>query len=108
MSNSRLFPLHEYKSSAHEILDDTRDVRDEWHETLAGHACHIGTGARQRVRLVAAGLARRLHDTAEKATLRGRHAVSQASARMALRASRELITMAERIERKARAIQKNR
>jgi hypothetical protein len=105
MSNSRLFSLHEFKSSAREILDDKRNLRDEWHETLADHA---GTATRQRMRLVAKGLASHLHDTAKEIKVRGRYAVGQVSARMALLASRKLITIAKRIERKARSFQKNR
>lgn len=109
MSKSRLFPLHEFKSNARGILDDTaRNARDEWHETIADHARHVGTGTRQRVRLIATGLASRLHDTAEKFTVRGRHAARQTGVRMALLVSGKLITIAESIEVKVGAIQKNR
>ncbi len=61
MRKSRLFSLHEFTSSARGIVGGTtRNARDEWHETLAGHAHHVGTGTRQRVRLIATGLARKI------------------------------------------------
>ena len=103
MSNSRHFSLREPKAHTHEIRDDARNVREARHETLASH-----TGTRQRVRLIAHGLASYLYDTAKDIKVRGRHAAKQVGVRMALLASHKLITIAERIERKARVIQKSR
>jgi hypothetical protein len=105
MSNSRLFPLRKFKSRGHEIFDSKHHTRDELHELFARRT---GAGRRPRVRLIASGLARHLHDTAEKAKVRGRSALKQISVRMALLASHKLITIADRIERKARAFQKSR
>jgi hypothetical protein len=103
MSNNRHFSLHESKARTHEIRDNARNVREAWHETFGRH-----TGTRQRVRLIAHGLASYLHDTAKDIKVRGRHAAKQVGVRMALLASHKLITIAERIERKARVIQKSR
>lgn len=105
MSNSRLFPLRKFKSRGHTIFDSTHLAHDELHGIFARRA---GAGRRPPVRLIASELARHLHDTAENAKARGRSALKQIGVRMALLASRKLITIADRIERKARAFQKSR
>lgn len=104
MSNSRLFPLRKFKSRGHTIFDSTHHTRDELHEIFARRT---GAGRRPPMRLIASELARHLHGTAEKAKARGRSALEQIGVRMALLASRKLITIADRLERKARAFQKS-
>ena len=104
MNNNRLRSMQEFKSTGRVVLRSKRHAREEWHETLAEHARHTGTGTRQRVRLVVAGLASRLHASVEEASMVGRRIDKRVGVRMVLLASRKLVAIADKIERKARSI----
>lgn len=77
----------------------------EWQETWSDYASHTGTSARQRIKLVAKGLAQRLKASAKDVELSGRRQVKKIGVRAALLASHTLLEIASRIERRARKIQ---
>lgn len=108
MSNSRLLSLHDIKSNTSKISRGRPHLHDVWHETLADQAEYLGGTTRQRAKLVAHELASRLHASIDEAKIIGRSAIRQAGVRLALRASRKLIKLAEKIEQKALAVERNR
>lgn len=108
MSNGRLLSLHDIKSNVRKISDNRPHLHDLWHETLADQAEYIGATARQRTKIVACELASRLHSSIDKAKDAGHSAVKQVGVRLALRVSRKLTRLADKIEQKARAMERKR
>jgi hypothetical protein len=74
---------------------------------LAEHARRTGTGTGERVKLVSEELANRLRATAHEAGDAGLHAARVIGARVAATASTKLAEIAERLKRKAEALQQD-
>lgn len=91
-------------SSANRSTHKVRPGR-EWQETWADYASHTGTAARQRIKLVAKGLASRLQETAKDVRLNGRRRAKKIGLRAALLASHKLVEIASRIERRVKKLQ---
>lgn len=114
MSANRAVSMTAYKSgstphpappsSASRSTRKARPVRGH-QETWADYASHTGTAARQRIKLVAKGLASRLQQTAKDVRLNGRRRVKKISIRAALLASHKLVEIASRIERRVKKLQ---
>ena len=77
----------------------------EWQETWSDYASHTGTSARQRIKLVAKGVAERLKGSVKEVKLTGRRQARKIGVRAALLASHTLLEIATRIERRARKIE---
>lgn len=73
-------------------------------ESLIEHAGHTGTAGRTRIKLVASEMRTRLKSSAKHAKALGKAAVIEAQIRAGLFASRQLIKLAKRIERKTEKI----
>lgn len=74
---------------------------------LVEHARRAGTGTDARVKLVSEELANRLRATAHEASDTGRRAAREIGARVAATASGKLADIAEKLKRKAEALQQN-
>lgn len=108
MSNSRFLSVHEIQSKLHKISDGRPHLHELWHETLADQAEYLGATTRQRAKLVARELAIRFHDSMADAKIAGRSAIRHVGLSLALRASRGMFRLAEKIEQKARAAERKR
>jgi hypothetical protein len=108
VGNNRLLALHHGKLNSRTISKGRPHIHDLWHETLADQARHFGPTTRQRAKLVAREFASRLHISVSEAKIVGRNTIRQAGVRLALRVSRKLIGIAEKIEQKAHAIERKR
>ncbi|MEZ0231550.1 MAG: hypothetical protein ACAH12_01820 [Methylophilaceae bacterium] len=104
MSKKKLFDLQKIRSLANEILDRAPHPHGEWQETLADHARHTGTGARQRIKLVAKGLIKELHASASAAKNKGKRIVRKTEAHVVMLASHKLHEFAQKLEQKANAL----
>lgn len=87
---------------------EKQQSRDVWQESLSDHARHLRNDARQRACLVVEEMAERLrHSVRQSARHKinaGRRVIKGLAARLALRASRKLITLARKIEHRAEAM----
>lgn len=108
MSNSRFLSLHEIQLNARKISHGRPHLHDLWHETLADQAEYLGGTPRQRMKLIARELASRLHSSITEAKSASRSAIKQAGVSLALRTSRKLVRLAEKIEQKAHAVERKR
>ncbi|CAG0949515.1 hypothetical protein MTYP_00104 [Methylophilaceae bacterium] len=111
MHHHELQTLHEAKSRLKQALADKKNFCAEHlslhanhTESFSDHAGHTGTAARTRLKLIAQGVSERLHVSASRARTMGRAAMIEMEVRVGLFASRQLIRLARRIERKAEKI----
>ncbi len=104
MRDTRLFSLSDAKTIVRQVIDHAPPVRDWHHEALVDHAYQTGTATRQRVRLVAKGLAKRVHESSSEVKKAGRDIIRGVGASAALRLSKKLHEVASKIESKANKI----
>ncbi|HWU83431.1 MAG TPA: hypothetical protein VN063_08065 [Methylophilaceae bacterium] len=103
MSAHRVISMAGHKASAtpHQAqLSPRTGSRRHIQETWFDYASHTGTAARQRVKLVAEGLAERLKHSAGQVQRKGRQKVKRIGLHAALAASHKLVDLASRIERR--------
>jgi len=96
--------LRGIRAIAHEVIEHAPHHRHEWQETLADHARHLGTSTGQRVRLVTHALLEEAHGTASRIKNKGKRMQRNVRANVILFASRKLVDLAERLEKKAKEI----
>jgi hypothetical protein len=106
MAGNRVVSMTRYQSQPHPThASTTARPEREWQETWSDYASHTGTASRQRLKLVAKGLAHRLQESARDARQSGRRTVKRIGIRAALMASHKLMQIAGRIERRVQKLQ---
>jgi len=91
----------------HALVNRVTHQTSHGHETLADHAQHIGTSAKQRIKLVAKGAAQEIHASITHVRITGKQMTGNAQRNIALMASRKLNEIADKFEQKANAINTN-
>ena len=74
---------------------------EEMEQPLAEYASHFRLGSRERARLLAASVARRIHGTSRRLKRAGKQAVKHVGVKVAHAASHKLMEIAARIEQRA-------
>lgn len=105
MMNESTFPL------IHKIKNSVEDAKrremlhhlspQEMEQTLAEYARHFRLSSTERARLLAESMRMQIHDKSSRIKRAGKRAVKQVGAKVAHAASDRLISLAERIERRA-------
>lgn len=74
---------------------------EEMEQTLAEYASHFRLGSREKARLLAGSVVRRIHGTGSRLKRAGKQAVKHVGAKVAHAASHKLKEVAARIEQRA-------
>ncbi|MCB5191166.1 class I SAM-dependent methyltransferase [Methylobacillus arboreus] len=77
---------------------------EEMEQTLAEYARHLKLGSRERARLMAESIARRIHGTGSRLKRAGKQAVKHVGSKVAHAASHKLMEVAARIEQRAKRL----
>lgn len=109
MTNRKHVGMYQLQTNAGQVVNDRHSPNNQHRptnelETYGDHARRSNMARRERIKLIVQGFRQRFSRSAKNSRTIARSTIREVGAQVGLLASRKLISLAKRIEKKAEAI----